>query len=121
MEKPAILMVDIDADDLNSSTLSLEENGFKVCSVNSTEAFADALKHCTPEVIVVKTYSGAPITGHIMQEISNNNHFKHLPVVYHFADEDIYLVKRKIDGGRMEYRSVKADNMESVLRNLVHY
>ncbi len=119
MENPAILMIDSDADALAVCTSLLQSKGLTVYPVNTAEAFAEALQEINPGIIIINTYAGAPITARIMHEISTHNHCRHIPVVYYFADEDIYLVRRKIEDGRMEYQSIKADNMVTVLQTAV--
>lgn len=120
MGKPAILMIDTDADALAVCASSLRDKGFPVHSVNTAEIFAKMLGQITPGVIIIKTYAGAPLTASVMREISNHNHCRHIPVICYFADEDIYLLRRKMEDGRVEYQSIRADNLDTVLQAAVN-
>ncbi len=109
-------MVDNDAETLSTGASLLQEKGFPVCPVNTAEAFAEALKRISPGVIIINTYAGSPITGRIMHEINVHDHCRYTPVICYFADEGIYLLKRKIEDGRMEYQSIRSEKMDTVLQ-----
>lgn len=117
--KPSILMVDTNSDTLSLSTASLQAKGYSVFPVNDIQSLAEVLQQTHPEVIVVKTCSGGLQAAPIMHEINRHGDHRDLPIIYHFVDEGIYLLQRKIEDGRMEYRSIKADDMEPVLQTAV--
>src|SRR5690606_20378818 len=117
--KPAILIMDSDAATLATCASLLRDKGFPVYPATTEEIFAERLREISPGIIIVKTYAGAPATARIMHEISTHHHCRHIPVICYFADEDIYLLRRKIEDGRMEYRSFRSDNMDTMLQTAI--
>jgi len=109
-------MMDSDADALEMCSALLQGKGFSVMPVSTEEEFSVALQGDAPGVIFINTYAGAAMTTTLMTEISGHDSCRDTPVVCYFADEEIYLVRRNTGGGRMEFHSLRTENLETVLQ-----
>lgn len=117
MEK-RILICDDDADILSICTYILEEQGWQVHTRTHCNDILEAIGDIKPQVILMDNW--IPETGGIKatQAIKSVSEFKHIPVIYFSANNDIKSLAEQAGADTFLAKPFDIDELERVINSV---
>lgn len=114
-----ILLLDVNEESLRQTAKLLRKNGFIVFSCNTKLRLPKSTSK--PDVVLVNDVTNTSRCNESLDLLSQDEGFRNLPVICHFPDSNIYLLKRRLQDGSIAFRPMQNVAVEHAIKMAVSY
>lgn len=111
-DRPLILIVDDNHDNINLIEEMLERHGFDYFAVSDPTKVGEALEYREPDLVLLDLYMPQKSGLETLLDIRENPRTESIPVIMLTAESDKEMLSRCMDAGAMDYLNKPVDPIE---------